>query len=86
MLPGGLLRRPGVLGGNLTAVALTGSTSPAMITVVLYVQETLRLSPARGALLFPAFNVAVIAGSLAGPRVADRLGSRRTLLGRASPP
>jgi MFS family permease len=80
MVPGGLLRRPGVLGGNLTAVALTGSTSPAMITVVLYVQETLRLSPARGALLFPAFNAAVIAGSLAGPRVADRLGSRRTLL------
>jgi MFS family permease len=81
LVPGGLLRRPGVLGGNLTAVALTGSTSPAMITVVLYVQETLRLSPARGALLFPAFNAAVIAGSLVGPRVAGRIGPRRALLG-----
>ncbi|HEU4347051.1 MAG TPA: MFS transporter, partial [Actinoplanes sp.] len=80
LVPGGLLRRPGVLGGNLTAVALTGSTTPAMITAVLYVQETLRLSPGRGALLFPAFNVAVIAGSLAGPRVAGRIGERWALL------
>jgi MFS family permease len=81
LVPGGLLRRRGVLGGNLTAIALTGSTTPAMITVVLYVQETLRLSPGRGALLFPAFNVAVIAGSLAGPRIAGRAGTRRALLG-----
>ena len=80
LVPRGLLRRPGVLGGNLTAIALNGSSTPAMITVVLYVQETLRLSPARGALLFPAFNAAVIAGSLAGPRVTGRLGTRGALL------
>ena len=79
LVPGALIRRPGVLGGNLTAIALTGSTTPAMITAVLYVQDTLRLSPGRGALLFPAFNVAVIAGSLTGPRVAARIGTRAAL-------
>jgi MFS family permease len=80
LIPGSLPRRPGVLGGNLTAAALTGSTTPAMLTAVLYVQETLRLSPARGALLFPAFNAAVIAGSLAGPRTLGRLGNRGALI------
>jgi MFS family permease len=44
------------------------------------VQNTLQLSPAHGSLLFPAFNLAVIAGSLAGPRALDRLGSRRALV------
>ena len=81
LVPGGLLRRPGVLGGNLTAAAITGSTSPAMITAVLYAQDTLRLSPGRAALLFPAVNVAVIGGSLAGPWIAGRAGPRRALLG-----
>ena len=72
--------RPGVLGGNLTAAALTASTTPAMLTTVLYVQGTLGLPPGRGALLFPAFNLAVIAGSLGCPRVLGRFGARRMLL------
>jgi MFS family permease len=80
LIPGALVRRPGVLGGNLAAAALTGSTTPAMLTAVLYVQNTIKLSPAHGALLFPAFNLAVIAGSLAGPRTLGRLGSRRALI------
>jgi MFS family permease len=80
LIPGPLIRRRGVLGGNLAAAALTGSTTPAMLTAVLYVQNTLQLSPARGALLFPAFNLAVIAGSLAGPRALGRLGGRRVLI------
>ena len=79
LVPGGLIRTRGVLGGNLTAAALTASTTPAMLTVVLYVQDTLRLSPARGSLLFPAFNLAVIAGSLTGPVAIRRLGSRTML-------
>lgn len=80
LVPRDLQRRPGVLGGNLTAAALTASTTPAMLTAVLYVQDTLRLPPTRGALLFPAFNVAVIAGSLACPRILGRVGARRILL------
>ena len=71
-----LVAQRGVRGSNLTAVALTACTSPAMLTVVWYVQEQLRLPPARASLLFPAFNVAVVAGALAGPRLLPRLGTR----------
>jgi len=80
LLPGHLVAQRGVRGGNLTAVALTACTSPAMLTVVWYVQEQLRLAPARASLLFPAFNVAVVAGALAGPRLLPRLGTRTLLL------
>ena len=34
----------------------------------------------RASLLFPAINLAVIVGSLLGPRLLGRLGARRTLL------
>ncbi|WP_170284674.1 MFS transporter [Kribbella amoyensis] len=71
LIPGRLIRTPGVVVGNVTAAALTGSTSPATITVTLYVQQTLHLSPARAALLYPAFNLAVIGGSLLSGRAAD---------------
>ena len=80
LVPGSLLRTHGVLGGNLTAAALTASTSPAMITAALYVQDTLRLPPAQAGVVFPVFNVAVIGGSLLGPRAAGRFGVRRALL------
>ncbi|WP_165949139.1 MFS transporter [Kribbella turkmenica] len=78
LLPGTLARTPGVLGGNLTAAAVTASTSPPMLTAALYVQE--RLPPAQAGLIFPAFNLAVIGGSLAGPRAAARHGTRRMLV------
>ena len=67
-------------GANLAALALTASTTPAMYLSTLYVQEVMRLSPARASLLFPAFNVAVIAGSLAGPAVLRALGAGRAML------
>jgi MFS family permease len=79
LLPSTLLRTRGVLGGNLTAAAVTGSTSPAMITAALYAQNTLQLPPAVAGLLFPVFNLAVIAGSLLGPHGVQRLGVRRLL-------
>jgi MFS family permease len=81
LLPGSLLQTPGVMGGNLTATALTASTTPAMLTVVLYVYDTLRLAPAAGSLLFPAFNLAVVAGSLFGPQLILRFRTRAVLLG-----
>ena len=80
LIPAHVLRTPGVVGGNLTAAALTGSTTPAMLTVILYIQNTLDLSPARASVLFPAFNVAVIAGSLLAPRVLDRVSLRTGLV------
>ena len=80
LLPGHLVAQLGVRGGNITAAALTACTSPAMLTVVWYVQGQLRLPPARGALLFPVFNTAVVAGALAGPRLLSRWGTRTLLL------
>lgn len=67
-------------GVNLAAFALTASTTPAMYLSTLYVQEVMRLSPARASLLFPAFNLAVIAGSFAGPAVLRLLGAGHVML------
>jgi MFS family permease len=77
LLPPGLLRGR-VRSASLVAAALTASTSPAMLLAVLYVQELLRLSPGRAAWLFPALNLTVIGGSLAGPGLIRRTGPRRT--------
>ncbi|MFG1814575.1 MFS transporter [Kribbella sp. NPDC049174] len=78
LLPTTLARAPGVLGGNLTAAAVTASTAPPMLSAALYVQD--QLAPAQAGLIFPAFNLAVVAGSLAGPHAALRHGTRRTLI------
>src|SRR4029453_3399273 len=69
LVPLRLLRSRPVAGANLTALAITASTTPAMYLSVLYVQDVLGVSAGRASLLFPAVNLAVIAGSLAGPRV-----------------
>jgi len=80
LLPPRLLRSRVVAGANLTALMLTATTTPTMYLSALYVQQVLRLSPARASLLFPVFNLAVIAGSLAGPASLRRIGPRRALL------
>src|SRR3954470_5405720 len=63
LLPPGELRRPGLARGSLVALAITGTTSPAMFLAVLHAQTA-------NGLVFAPLNVAVIAGSLASPRVA----------------
>ncbi len=80
LVPLGLLRSRPVAGANLTALAITASTTPAMYLSVLYVQDVLGVPAGRASLLFPAVNLAVIAGSLTGPRLLGRLGARRTAL------
>jgi MFS family permease len=80
LLPPRLLRSPPVAGANLTALAITASTSPAMFLAVLYVQQVLGVPAGRSSLLFPAVNLAVIAGSLCSPRLLGQLGARTTLL------
>jgi hypothetical protein len=80
LLPLGLLRSRAAAGANLTAAAITAATSSAMYLSVLYVQQMLRVPAGRASLLFPALNLAVIAGSLTGPRLLRGLGARRTLL------
>jgi MFS family permease len=68
-----------VLEPNVVAAVLTATTTPAMFFCTLYVQRTLGLAPAAAGLLFPPFNLAVIGGSLAGPRVVARAGERRAM-------
>ena len=51
-----------------------------MYLAVLYVQQVLGIPAGRASLLFPAVNLAVIAGSLWSPRLLGRLGARPTLL------
>jgi MFS family permease len=48
-----------------------------MVLSVFYIQDLLALSPGHAGLLFPAFNLTVIAGSLIGPRLVAATGSRR---------
>ena len=52
-----------------------------MFLCTLYAQRELHLGPATAGLLFPPFNLAVIAGSLLGPRVATATGKRAAMAG-----
>jgi MFS family permease len=72
LLPAGLIGVRAVRGANLTAAAVTASTSPAMYLAVLYVQNVLHLPPGRAAGYFPVLNLTVIVGSLLGPRLVGR--------------
>jgi EmrB/QacA subfamily drug resistance transporter len=76
LLGGPLLRRRDVIEPNVVAAVLAATTSPAMFFCILYAQEVRDLKPIEAGLLFPPFNVSVIAGSLAGPRVVAALGER----------
>jgi MFS family permease len=81
LLDPALLRRPGVVGPNAVAAVLTATTTPPMFFCILYAQHVLGLAPAAAGLLFPPFNLAVVAGSLAGPRVVAATGARRAMAG-----
>ena len=74
LVPLAAFRRPKVATPNLVALVLTGTTTPPMLLCTLHAQDILGLDPVQAGLLFPPFNLAVIAGSLGGPRVARRLG------------
>jgi Na+/melibiose symporter-like transporter len=76
-----LLRRLDVLEPNLVAAVLTATTTPPMFFCILYAQQVLGLEPTAAGLLFPPFNLAVIAGSLVGPAVARAVGERRAMAG-----
>jgi MFS family permease len=73
------LRRIG--GPSAVAAVLTGTTTPAMVLCIFHAQRVLGLDPVSAGLLFPPFNLAVIAGSLLGPRVVIRVGERRVMAG-----
>jgi len=76
-----LLGRPGVAGPNAVALVITAATSPAALLCTLHVQHVLGLPPAAAGLLFPPLNLAVVAGSLAGPGIAARVGETAAMAG-----
>ena len=75
------LGRPGVAGPSAVAAVLTATTTPPMLFCILHAQHVLGLAPVAAGLLFPPFNLAVVAGSLAGPRVVAAAGERRAMAG-----
>jgi MFS family permease len=81
LLDRALLRRRGVVGPNAVAAVLTACTTPPLFLCTLYAQDVLGLGPAEAGLLFPPVNLAVVAGSLAGPRIAAAVGEGRAMAG-----
>ncbi|HWM12542.1 MAG TPA: MFS transporter [Solirubrobacteraceae bacterium] len=68
ILPGWTLRRPAFTTAAGAAAVLTAATTPAMFLAILYQQETLGRQALEAGLWCLPFNLAVIAGSLLGPR------------------
>jgi MFS family permease len=79
LLPGALLRADGLAGANLAAAALTASTTPPLLLCVLELQGGQGRSPLVTGALFAPFNLAVISGSLLGPRAVRALGVRAAM-------
>lgn len=79
LVPPGVFRNRDLLGANLAALALTAATTPPVLLCALYVQQVLEYTPAEAGLVFPPFNLAVIAGSLLGPRIVAKIGGRATM-------
>jgi MFS family permease len=79
LVPLGVLRSRRLVGANLVALVLTAVTTPPMFLCTLYAQEVLGLPPEEAGLVFPPFNLAVIAGSLLGPRVVAAVGERASM-------
>ena len=79
LVPLGVFRSRVLLGANLIALVLTAATTPPMLLCTLYVQQVLGFPPAQAGLIFPPFNLAVIGGSLLGPRLVARFGPRTTM-------
>ena len=80
LVPLGVFRSRPLLGANLVALTLTAATTPPMLLCTLYVQQVLGYPPAEAGLVFPPFNLAVIGGSLLGPRLVARAGQRTTMV------
>jgi len=76
LLPLALARTRPFASANVVALVLTATTTPPLFVCVLYLQQVVKLSPIVTGMAFAPVNLAVIAGSVAGPRVAARLGNR----------
>jgi len=79
LLPASLLRADGLAGANLAAGALTASTTPPLLLCVLALQGAQGRSALETGALFAPFNLAVVSGSLLGPRAVRALGTRTAM-------
>ena len=73
ILPFAVLRNRPFVRANVVAGALTAATTPAMLLSILYQQQELHRSATETGLMCVPFNLAVIAGSLLGGRMAAGL-------------
>jgi MFS family permease len=81
LLPPGALRARRFLAANAGALALTASTTPPVFLIVLHEQRDLGHGAIATGLACAPVNLAVIAGSLAGPRLVAAAGTRAVLGG-----
>jgi MFS family permease len=79
MVPLGLFRLRGLVGAALVAFALTAATAPVGVLVTLYLQNILGYSASIAGLAGLPFSLCVIAGSMMGGRISERIGGRVTM-------
>jgi MFS family permease len=79
LLPLDLARTPAFASANLVALVLTATTTPPLFVCVLYLHHMRDLSPTVTGLAFAPVNLAVIAGSVVGPRLVGWVGNRRAM-------
>jgi MFS family permease len=79
LVPLKLFRLRGLVGAALVAFALTAATAPVGVLVTLYLQNTLGYSASIAGLAGLPFSLCVVAGSMVGGRVSERIGGRVTM-------
>jgi EmrB/QacA subfamily drug resistance transporter len=79
LVPLRLFRLHGLIGAALVAFALTAATAPVGVLVTLYLQNTLGYSATFAGLAGLPFSLCVIAGSMLGGRISERIGGRVTM-------
>ena len=79
LVPLRLFRLRGLVGAALVPFAITAATAPVGVLVTLYLQNTLGYSASIAGLVSLPFSLCVIAGSMLGGRISERIGGRVTM-------
>src|SRR5829696_206121 len=78
LVPLYVFRSRDLVGSGLAALAFQATTNAPLLLCIVYLQEVAGLRPAETGLAFVPFNLAVVAGSVLGSRLTDRIGARST--------
>src|SRR5215216_444546 len=79
LVPLRLFRLHALVGAALIDTATTAATAPVGVLVTLYLQNTLGYSASLAGLAGLPFSLCVIAGSMLGGRISERIGGRVTM-------